>query len=111
MFSFGVVAECLPAANGHSPEQTNGEPKYTFPLSAWRANAYLRSAGKKVYLCAAILSLAIVFDAPSASDAKTRPRAGQISTYDHVEHFVAEAAARFSIPTSWIRAVTVMTTI
>lgn len=68
--------------------------------------ACLAVVRRKLFLCAAILSLAMAFDAPQATDAKTRTRQAEpVSAYQHIANFVAEAAARFNIPAAWISAV------
>lgn len=68
--------------------------------------ACLAIARRKLFVCVAILTLSIAFDAPQSTDAKTRTRQAETaSIYRDIGRFVAEAAARFNIPGTWIRAV------
>jgi hypothetical protein len=61
---------------------------------------------RKLFVCVAILALAIAFGAPQSTDAKTRTRKAEVtSIYRDIAGFIAEAAARFNIPAAWIRAV------
>jgi hypothetical protein len=62
--------------------------------------------GRKARLAIAVLSLAMIFDAPQSSDAMARKHA-PISTSQgvHLAGFIAEAAQRFGIPASWIHGV------
>jgi len=87
-----------------------GRPKdrryRALPWTGASTMAWLACARRKLFVCLAIVSLAIAIDAPQSTDAKTRTRQAEgVSLYRDIANFVTDAAVRFNIPAAWIRAV------
>ncbi len=103
---FVPLGDHAAVARSTGPGRPQGRRLSALPWTGASTMAGFVFIRSKVRLAIAILSLAIIIDAPQSSDAMARKHA-PISTSQgvHLAGFIAEAAERFGIPASWIHAV------